>query len=75
MKFKVGDKVRIVDDVENNSPLYSFNNYMIRLQGKPAQIVRARLHPRGTPIYTIDIDDGMNYWEDSNLRKNSFEWD
>lgn len=76
MKFKVGDKVRIVNDVINNSPQYSFNTDMINLQGRVARIVVAKIHPRGTPMYHIDIDAGVNFWEDSNLIKYSSEgWD
>ena len=74
MKFKVGDKVRVRNDLVANveyGPLYCIRE-MENYVGKDFEIVDVGVRPNGDVEYRID--DGDLWWSDEMLEPVGEEW-
>ena len=63
MKYKIGDKVKIREDLEYghtyDESLYIVTTKMLKYRGKVATIVGTNNYPLS---YGIDLDEGHNWW-------------
>lgn len=63
MKYKIGDKVKIKEDLEYghtyDESLYMVTNEMLKYRGKVATIVDTNNYLLS---YEIDLDEGHNWW-------------
>lgn len=74
-KYKIGDVVLIKQDVETTiSPVPEIPSIMKRYEGKEATIIQTGVNAfLGTPIYKLDIDNGLFVWNESVLAPATIE--